>query len=83
MHSLHRDFRRILLAVTMWAVSMAASASFAQTTSPIETLKQRDAALRALDGSASVAEGDSLVRLPSYPASTSNGTAAFHSEGTA
>ncbi len=44
------------------AVSLLAFGSYAQVSSPIETLKRRDAALRALDGSTTEAVRDSLVR---------------------
>ena len=44
------------------AVSLLAFGSYAQEYSPIETLKQRDAALRALDRAATEAVMDSLVR---------------------
>ena len=59
MHSLRREIRRM----AAWAaVSLLALGSYAQVPSPTETLKQRDAALRALDGSTNEAVRDSLVR---------------------
>ncbi len=62
MHLLRREIHWIT-AVSVWvAVFMLAFASYAQETSPIETLKQRDAALRALGGSTTEAVRDSLVR---------------------
>ena len=49
--------------IAAWAaVSLLAFGSYAQVSSPIETLKRRDAALRALGGSATEAVRDSLVR---------------------
>ncbi len=61
MHSLRREIRR-MAGIAAWAAALLASASYAQETSPIEMLKQRDAALRALDGSTTEAVRDSLVR---------------------
>ncbi len=62
MLSLRREIRRVCFVASLAVVSMPASGSYAQETSPIETLKQRDSALRALDGSTTEAARDSLVR---------------------
>lgn len=62
MHSLHREIRRMAGMAAWVAVSLLAFGSYAQVSSPIETLKRRDAALRALDGSTTEAVRDSLVR---------------------
>ena len=62
MHSLRREIRRVCIVAPLVVASMLASGSYAQETSPIETLKQRDAALRTLDGSTTEAARDSLVR---------------------
>ncbi len=62
MYSLRREIRRVCFVASLAATSMLASGSYAQVTSPIETLKQRDAALRALDGSTTEAVRDSLAR---------------------
>ncbi len=62
MYSLRREIRRVCFVASLAATSLLASGSYAQETSPIETLKQRDAALRALDGSTTEAVRDSLAR---------------------
>lgn len=62
MYSLNPKIRRVCIAALLVVVSAPASGSSGQETSPIETLKRRDAALRALDGSTSEAARDSLVR---------------------
>ena len=62
MYSLRREIRRVCFVASLAATSMLASGSYAQVTSPIETLKQRDAALHALDGSTTEAVWDSLAR---------------------
>lgn len=62
MHSLRREIRRMAGMAAWAAVSLLALGSYAQVPSPTETLKQRDAALRALDGSTNEAVRDSLVR---------------------
>ena len=62
MCSISREIRRMCIAALLGATYSPASAGYAQETSPIETLKRRDAALRALDGSATEAVRDSLVR---------------------
>ncbi len=61
MHSLRREIRRVCIVAPLVVASMLASGSYAQETSPIETLKHRDAALRTLDGSTTEAARDSLV----------------------
>ncbi len=61
MHFLRREILRIA-GMAALVVSLPAFGSYAQESSPIETLKRRDAALRALDGSATEAVRDSLVR---------------------
>ena len=62
MQSLRRETRRMAGFATWAAVSLLAFGSYAQVSSPIETLKRRDAALRALDGATTEAVRDSLVR---------------------
>ena len=62
MHLLRREIRRTTGIAAWAAVSLLAFGSYAQVSSPIETLKRRDAALRALDGSTTEAVRDSLVR---------------------
>lgn len=62
MYSLNPKIRRVCIAALLVVASAPASGSSGQETSPIETLKRRDAALRALDGSTSEAARDSLVR---------------------
>lgn len=62
MHLLRREIRRIPGLAAWAAVSLLAFGSYAQVSSPVETLKQRDAALRAVDGSTTEAVRDSLVR---------------------
>lgn len=62
MYSLRREMRRMACIAAWAAVSLLAFGSYAQVSSPIETLKRRDAALRALGGSATEAVRDSLVR---------------------
>ncbi len=62
MHSLRREICRMAGMAAWAAVSLLALGSYAQVPSPTETLKQRDAALRALDGSTNEAARDSLVR---------------------
>ena len=62
MHTFFRWIRRAGPVAAWAAVSLLAFGSYAQEYSPIETLKQRDAALRALDGAATEAARDSLVR---------------------
>ena len=62
MHLLRREIRRIACLAVWAAVSLPASGSYAQVSSPVETLKRRDAALRAVDGSTTEAVRDSLVR---------------------
>ena len=62
MHSLRRETRRMAGFATWAAVSLLTFGSYAQVSSPIETLKRRDAALRALDGATTEAVRDSLVR---------------------
>ncbi len=62
MHSPGREIFRACIFALLAAATMLAARSYAQETSPVETLKKRDAALRALDGSTTVAARDSLVR---------------------
>ncbi|MCY3770523.1 MAG: ABC transporter substrate-binding protein [Gemmatimonadetes bacterium] len=62
MHLLRREIRRIACLAAWAAVSLPAFGSYAQVSSPVETLKRRDAALRAVDGSTTEAVRDSLVR---------------------
>ncbi len=62
MHLLRREIRRTAGIAAWAAVSLLAFGSYAQVSSPIETLKRRDAALRALDESTTEAVRDSLVR---------------------
>ena len=62
MHLLRREIRRTTGIAAWAAVSLLAFGSYAQVSSPIETLKRRDAALRALDESTTEAVRDSLVR---------------------
>lgn len=62
MLSLHRKIRRIACLAAWAAVSLPAFGSYAQVSSPVETLKRRDAALHAVDGSTTEAVRDSLVR---------------------
>lgn len=62
MQLLNREIRRTA-GIAVWAaVSLLAFGSYAQVSSPVETLKRRDAALRALDKSTTEAVRDSLVR---------------------
>ena len=62
MHRLCQTLRRVGPVAAWAAVSLLAFGSYAQEYSPTETLKQRDAALRALDGAVTEAARDSLVR---------------------
>ncbi len=62
MRSLRREIRGMACIAAWAAVSLLAFGSYAQVSSPIETLKRRDAALRALGGSTTEAVRDSLVR---------------------
>lgn len=62
MRTFFRWIRRVGPVAAWAAVALLAFGSYAQEYSPIETLKQRDAALRALDGAATEAARDSLVR---------------------
>ena len=62
MHAICRALRPMGPLVALAAVSLIAFGSTAQEYSPIETLKQRDAALRGLDGATTEAARDSLVR---------------------
>ena len=62
MHAISHALRPMGPFVAWAALSLVAFESNAQEYSPIETLKQRDAALRALDGATTEAARDSLVR---------------------
>ena len=62
MHANRRAIHRMGRFAAWAAVSLLAFGSYAQESSPVETLMQRDAALRALDGAATEAARDSLVR---------------------
>ena len=62
MHALFRGIHRMGPVAAWVAVSLLAFGSFAQEHSPVETLKRRDAALRAMDGATTEAARDSLVR---------------------
>ncbi len=62
MHAICRALRPLGPLVAWAAVSLIAFGSNAQEYSPIETLKQRDAALLGLDGATTEAARDSLVR---------------------
>lgn len=62
MHAFYLTLRRMGPVAAWAAAALLAFGSYAQENSPIETLKRRDAALRALDGAATEAARDSLVR---------------------
>ena len=62
MHSSIREIRLVCIAVLFAVACLPATYGGAQEVSPVETLKNRDAALRALDGTTTEAERDSLVR---------------------
>ena len=62
MHAIYRALRPMGPLAALATVSLLTFGSYAQEYSPIETLKQRDAALRALDGAVTEAARDSLVR---------------------